>query len=90
MNKTQLQEFISNDAEITKSAAGRAIDAIVAGISESLQNGEEVKIPGLGNFTLSKRSERTGRNPQSGEAITIPASNVVRFKAYKALKDAVN
>lgn len=90
MNKGQLQEAISNKAEISKADAGRVLDVIVAEITENLKNGDEVKLPGLGSFSISERSERTGRNPQTGESITIPAAKTVRFKAYKALKDAVN
>lgn len=90
MNKVEL---ISRMAEIegtTKKAAGEQLDALVAAITESLVKGEDVKISGFGTFLVTERAARTGRNPQTGEAIQIEASKAPKFKAAKALKDAVN
>ncbi len=75
---------------LTKKAAGDAVDAVFAHIAESLAAGERVQIPGFGTFVVSARKERQGRNPQTGEPMTIKASNNVRFKAGKGLKDGVN
>ncbi len=75
---------------VTKKLAGDAVDAVFDHIGESLAAGERVQIPGFGTFVVSARKERQGRNPQTGEPMTIKASNNVRFKAGKGLKDAVN
>ena len=75
---------------ITKKDAADALDAVIGSISDSLEDGDRVQIPGFGTFQISERAERQGRNPATGETITIAASKNVRFKAAKALKDAVN
>ena len=90
MNKTDLIEVIADTVEISKAAAGRALDAVIGSITDSLSKGKPVALVGFGTFTVSKREQRTGRNPQTGEAITIPAANVPRFKPGKNLKDKVN
>lgn len=90
MNKSQLIDKISQDADMTKASAGRALDAIIEAVSDSLKSGDTVQLVGFGTFSVRERSARTGRNPQTGKEINIPASKVPGFKAGKALKDAVN
>ena len=90
MNKTDLVEVIAKSVDISKAAAGRALDAVICAISDSLGKGKPVALVGFGTFAVSKRKQRTGRNPQTGETITIPAAKVPRFKAGKNLKDRVN
>ncbi len=90
MNKTQLIDKIAANADITKAAAGRVVDAIVASITESLQKGDDVALVGFGTFTVRDRAARTGRNPQTGKEIQIAAAKVPAFRAGKGLKDAVN
>ncbi len=75
---------------LTKKQAGEAMEAVFACITSHLANGDKVQVPGFGNFVTSQRAERQGRNPATGEAITIAASTNVRLKPAKALKDAVN
>ncbi|AKG74074.1 MULTISPECIES: HU family DNA-binding protein [Salinicoccus] len=89
MNKTDLINAVSDDADLTKKEAGAAVDAVFNTIQESLKKGEKVQLIGFGNFEVRERSARKGRNPQSGEEIEIAASKVPAFKAGKALKDAV-
>lgn len=89
MNKSDLIAKIANDAGLTKTQATAAMQAVEVGITESLANGEEVTLIGFGTFKVTERQARTGRNPQSGEPIQIPASKVPTFKAGKALKEAV-
>ena len=88
MNKTELVASIAEKAEISKVQATKALDAFTAAVGESLKNGDEVALVGFGTFKVSARKERQGRNPQTGESITIKASNSPTFKAGKALKDA--
>lgn len=90
MNKLQLIEKIAAGADISKAAAGRALDAIIGSVIESLQQGDNVALVGFGTFTVRKRSARTGRNPQTGKVITIAAATVPGFRAGKWLKNAVN
>lgn len=90
MNKGQLVEKISEDADITKASAARALDSIIGAVSAELANGAEVALVGFGTFKVSARAARKGRNPQTGAEIQIAASNAPVFKAGKALKDAVN
>lgn len=89
MNKKELVTAIAEKAEIKKVDAEVALNAIVEVISNELSNGGEVALSGLGKFEVRERAARSGRNPQTGEAISIPATKVVGFKAAKALKDAV-
>ena len=89
MNKTDLINAVSDQADLTKKEAGAAVDAVFDTIQESLKNGEKVQLIGFGNFEVRERSARKGRNPQTGEEIEIAASKVPAFKAGKALKDAV-
>lgn len=90
MNKTEIIEHIAAQADISKTAAGKALDATVDAIRTALQKGESVQIIGFGSFGVSKRAARTGRNPRTGEAIKIKASKVPKFTPGKALKDALN
>lgn len=90
MNKAQLIDKIAEGADLSKAAAGRALDSLLESICESLKEGDSVALVGFGTFQVRERSARTGRNPQTGAEIQIPAANVPAFKAGKALKDAVN
>lgn len=90
MNKTDLIEVIAETAELSKAASGRILDALLDSISGALSKGKDVSLVGFGTFTVSKRKQRTGRNPQTGETITIPAATVPRFKPGKGLKEKVN
>ena len=90
MNKTELIEAIANEAEISKAAAGRALDAMINQVKVTLQAGEPVTLIGFGTFATSVRAARTGRNPQTGKEIQIPEAIVPKFRPGKALKDAVN
>ena len=90
MNKSTLIEHIQSQAGITKAQATKALQAFESGINHELSHGEEVALVGFGTFKVNERAERTGRNPKTGEAITIAAAKVPTFKAGKALKEAVN
>jgi len=90
VNKSQLIDKIAAGADISKAAAGRALDAIIASVTDSLKEGDDVALVGFGSFTVRERSARTGRNPQTGKEIKIAAAKVPAFPARKALKDAVN
>jgi len=90
MNKSDLIDAIALSADISKAAAGRALEATVGSITEALQAGDQVALVGFGTFQVKERAARSGRNPQTGETIQIKASKVPGFKAGKALKDAVN
>lgn len=89
MNKTDLVNNIAQANGLTKAAAVQIVDGVFAAMREALANGEEVALPEFGKFVVEERSERTGRNPKTGETITIPAAQVVKFKVAKALKDLV-
>ena len=90
MNKNDLIDAIALHADISKAAAGRALDAAVNSIKVSLKNGEGVTLVGFGSFYVGKRTARAGRNPRTGATIKIKAAKVPKFRAGKALKDAVN
>jgi DNA-binding protein HU-beta len=90
MNKGELIESVAASADLSRAEATRAVDALIDSVTRSLSNGDTVSLVGFGTFTVKKRAARTGRNPRTGEAIQISASNVPGFKAGKALKDAVN
>lgn len=90
MNKSELVDAVALSADISKAAAGRALDATLASIAEALQAGDQVSLVGFGTFQVKARAARQGRNPQTGETIQIKASKTPGFKAGKALKDAVN
>lgn len=86
MTKWELVQKVASDAKITKAAAGRALSTIVKSVHSTLKSGGKVSITGLGSFTVRQRAARTGRNPRTGESISIPAKKTVRFKASSALK----
>lgn len=90
MNKSELINDISDAAGISKAAAGRALDATIASVTKALKNGDLVTLVGFGTFYVGKREARNGRNPRTGETISIKAANSPKFRAGKALKDAVN
>ena len=90
MNKTELIDAIAAAADLPKASAGRALDAVVDGITDALKKGDQVSLVGFGTFSVKHRAGREGRNPQTGETIQIAPANVPGFKAGKALKDAVN
>lgn len=89
MNKSELIDAIAASADLSKAGAGRALDAMVDSITDSLKEGDQVTLIGFGTFSVKDRAARTGRNPQTGAEIKIAASKVPGFKAGKALKDAV-
>ena len=90
MNKSELIDAIADDADLSKAAAGRAVDAFVDTVAKALKAGDQVTLVGFGTFMVRERAARSGRNPRTGETITIAASAMPVFKAGKALKDAVN
>jgi len=90
VNKSQLVDKISEGADLSKAAAGRALDSFIEAVGEALQSGDQVSLVGFGTFLLRERASRSGRNPQTGETIEIAAAKIPAFKAGKALKDAVN
>ncbi|MEE9397949.1 MAG: HU family DNA-binding protein [Methylococcales bacterium] len=90
MNKAELIDAISDSAGLTKADAGRALDGIITSVTDALAKGDSVSLIGFGTFAVKDRAERQGRNPQTGETITIKAAKIPSFKAGKALKDAVN
>ncbi len=90
MNKSELIDAIAEKADISKAAAGRALDATLDAITGALKEGDQVTLIGFGTFLVRERASRVGRNPRTGEAMTIAAAKIPSFKAGKALKDAVN
>ncbi|MDH5181174.1 MAG: HU family DNA-binding protein [Gammaproteobacteria bacterium] len=90
MNKAELIDAVADGADISKADATRALETILAQITNTLKKGDQVALVGFGTFAVKERAARTGRNPRTGETINIPASKVPGFKAGKALKDAVN
>ena len=90
MNKSELIDYIAESADISKASAGRALDAALEAIKASLKEGGTVSLAGFGSFHVSERAARSGHNPRTGAAISIAAAKVPKFRAGKALKDAVN
>lgn len=90
MNKSEFVDAIADAAGFTKADAAKAVDAMIDVVTGSLKKGDQISLVGFGSFMVKKRDARTGRNPRTGEAIEIAASNIPSFKAGKALKDAVN
>ncbi|RXE95937.1 HU family DNA-binding protein [Pseudoalteromonas sp. PS5] len=90
MNKAQLVEKMAADAEISKAAASRALESFTGAVTDTLKEGGSVALVGFGTFTVKERAARTGRNPQTGAEIQIPAANIPSFKAGKGLKDTCN
>ena len=90
MTKADLVEKMAQDAGISKTAAGAALDSFVEGVTKALKKKDgKVTLVGFGTFSKTRRKARKGRNPQTGEMIKIKASNAVKFKAGKKLKDAI-
>jgi len=90
MNKSELIDAMADASELTKADAGRALDAFMSSVTEALKSDDSVALVGFGTFSVKDRAERKGRNPQTGEEITIKAAKVPSFKAGKGLKDSVN
>jgi DNA-binding protein HU-beta len=90
VNKNDLVSVVSDKAGLSKADATKAVDAVIDAITNSLRGGTEVRLVGFGTFLVSSRAASTGRNPRTGEAISIPAAKLPKFKAGKALKDALN
>ncbi len=89
MNKAQLIDAIADKAGLTKADAKKALDAFVESTTDALKNGDRVALIGFGSFSVSTRSARTGRNPQSGAPIEIPEKNVVKFKPGAELSEVI-
>jgi DNA-binding protein HU-beta len=89
VNKAELIEHIAKQADISKAAAGRALEAVIGGVRTTLKKGGTVSVVGFGTFSVTKRAARTGRNPRTGAAIKIKAAKVPKFKPGKALRDAL-
>lgn len=90
MNKTELIDFIADEADLSKASAGRALDALIDGVTQALKKGDTVTVVGFGTFAVGERAARSGRNPQTGATINIKAAKVPKFRPGKALKDALN
>ncbi len=90
MNKNELVAAVADKSGLTKSQASDAVEATIECICDALSKGDEVRLVGFGNFMVTNRAASTGRNPKTGVAIQIPASKSPKFKAGKALKEAVN
>ena len=90
MNKQDLVAKVASTADISKSKAAEAVDAVIDAIKASLKKGDDVRLVGFGTFSVANRAATTGRNPRTGEPIKIPASKQPKFKAGKDLKEAVN
>jgi DNA-binding protein HU-beta len=90
VNKNDLVAAIAGSTGLSKSDSAKAVDSVFDSIADALKAGGEVRIVGFGSFNVTRRKQSQGRNPRTGEPITIPASNQPKFKAGKGLKDAVN
>ena len=90
MNKAELIEHVARNAKLSKTEAGRVLDAVTDGITRALKKGDNVLIVGFGGFSVTQRAAREGRNPRTGEAVQIPAAKVVKFTPGKGLKEALN
>jgi DNA-binding protein HU-beta len=90
VNKTELIDHIASTADISKAAASRALDAVIGAVKTTLKKGNSVTLVGFGTFAVGKRAARSGRNPRTGAAIKIKAAKIPKFRAGKALKDAIN
>lgn len=89
MNKSELVANIAASGDLTKSAAGKALERVLARMAEAMGRGERVTLSGFGSFRVVERAEQKGRNPQTGQAMTIPAHNVVKFRPGKKLYTSV-
>jgi len=90
MNKTELVEHMAKHAEISKAAAGRALESLMGAVRTTLKKGGTVALVGFGTFAVGKRAARMGRNPKTGAALKIKAAKVPKFRPGKGLKDALN
>ena len=90
MNKTELVDVIAKEAGLSKKDAEAAVKAFTGAVTKALKKGDKVQLVGFGTFEVTKRAAREGRNPQTGKPMKIKASKAPKFKAGKALKDAVN
>jgi DNA-binding protein HU-beta len=89
VNKSELIEHIAKQADISKAAAGRSLEAVIGAVRTTLKKGGSVTIPGFGTFAVTKRAARVGRNPRTGDAIKIKAAKVPKFRPGKGLRDAL-
>jgi len=89
MTKAELIEKMAKDAGVAKTVAGKSLDSFIEGVTKSLKKGNKVSLVGFGTFAVSKRKARKGRNPRTGETITIKAAKVPKFTAGKAFKEAI-
>jgi DNA-binding protein HU-beta len=89
MTKAELIEKMAKDVDVSKTAAGKALDSFIDGVKKSLKKGDKVTLVGFGTFSVSKRGARKGRNPRTGETIKIKASKAPKFTSGKAFKDAI-
>ena len=90
MNKAELVQAVADATDLNKAEAGRAVDAVIDAITAALKQEDTVSLVGFGTFAVKSRAERQGRNPQTGDTITIKAAKIPSFKPGKALKDAVS
>jgi DNA-binding protein HU-beta len=90
VNKSELIDAIADSADISKAAAGRALDGAVEAVKKALKKGDMVTLVGFGSFYVGERAARTGRNPRTGDSIKIKAAKIPKFRAGKGLKDAIN
>lgn len=90
MNKTELIDIIANDADLSKTKAGKVLDTFMATVTKALKKNDTVTLVGFGTFSVAKRAARNGRNPRTGAVMKIKAAKVPKFKPGKSLKDAVN
>jgi DNA-binding protein HU-beta len=90
MNKSELLEIVAKEADISKAAAGKALDAVIAAVTKAVSKGDTVTLVGFGTFKSSKRAARVGRNPQTGKELKIAATTVPRFTAGAGFKAAVS
>ncbi len=89
MTKTELIDKVSSETELSKAETGKVLTSIIDNISKSLKKGDSITLTGFGTFAVSKRKARSGKNPQTGEPLKIPARKVATFKAGKTLKELV-
>lgn len=90
MNKTDLVTAVAEDAQIDKNKAAAAVESVIKQIQSALLEGQEVRLPGFGNFKVADRKATTARNPRTGETVDVPASKVAKFAPAKGLKEALN
>jgi DNA-binding protein HU-beta len=90
MNKTDLVAAVAEDAQITRDKAAAAVESVIKQIQSALMDGNEVRLPGFGNFKVADRKETTARNPRTGETVKVPASKVAKFSPAKGFKEALN